>query len=157
ITDIPPVLGQPASQLIESLEQFRLGGDGAWTQTALALRDRYGPFILAYLETIVRVADWRASAGLEVVSVQPMPTRWTDGSTSATTRSGSPGQACPIALFAIRSTIPQAAPPSSHSATRPRTMTGVKGSSGGANDSATRGSRRRFRALRDPGPVKMAI
>jgi CRISPR-associated endonuclease/helicase Cas3 len=91
ITDIPPLLGQPASQLIENLEQFRLGGDGAWTRTALALRDRYGPFVLAYLETIVRVADWRASAGLELVSVQPMPTRWTDGSMSATTRSWSRG------------------------------------------------------------------
>jgi len=89
ITDIPPLLGQPASQLIENLEQFRLGGDGAWTRTALALRDRYGPFVLAYLETIVRVADWRASAGLEVASVQPMPTRWTDGSMSATMRSWS--------------------------------------------------------------------
>ena len=27
----------------------------------LGLRDRYGPSILAYLETIVPVADWRAS------------------------------------------------------------------------------------------------
>ncbi|MQS16713.1 CRISPR-associated endonuclease Cas3'' [Streptomyces kaniharaensis] len=36
----------------------------AWTERALALRDRpdLGPFRLAFLETLVRVADWRASA-----------------------------------------------------------------------------------------------
>jgi len=67
VTDIPPLLGQPATQLTENLDQFLLGGDGAWTRTALGLRDRYGPFVLAYLETVVRIADWRASAGLEVV------------------------------------------------------------------------------------------
>jgi CRISPR-associated endonuclease/helicase Cas3 len=66
VTDIPPLLGQPATQLTENLDQFPLGGDGAWTRTALGLRDRYGPFVLAYLETVVRIADWRASAGLEM-------------------------------------------------------------------------------------------
>jgi CRISPR-associated endonuclease/helicase Cas3 len=66
VTDIPPLLGQPATQLTVDLDQFRLGGDRSWTRTALGLRDRYGPFVLAYLETIVRVADWRASGGLEV-------------------------------------------------------------------------------------------
>lgn len=37
---------------------------GTWTRTAEALRDRgdLGPFRLAYLETLVRVADWRSSA-----------------------------------------------------------------------------------------------
>jgi CRISPR-associated endonuclease/helicase Cas3 len=49
-----------------SLDQFEPGGDRSWTRTALGLRDRYGPFVLAYLETIVRMADWRASAGLEI-------------------------------------------------------------------------------------------
>ncbi|MEU8517649.1 CRISPR-associated endonuclease Cas3'' [Kitasatospora sp. NPDC048722] len=36
----------------------------AWTERALALRDTpgLGPFRLAFLETLVRVADWRASA-----------------------------------------------------------------------------------------------
>ena len=55
-----------AAELTVDLDQFSLGGDRSWTRTRLALRDRYGPFVLAYLETLVRVADWRASAGAEV-------------------------------------------------------------------------------------------
>jgi CRISPR-associated endonuclease/helicase Cas3 len=63
---IPPMLGQPAATLAVDLDQFELGGDRSWTRTALALRDRYGPFVLAYLETLVRIADWRASAGRDL-------------------------------------------------------------------------------------------
>jgi CRISPR-associated endonuclease/helicase Cas3 len=54
-----------------NLDQFRLGGERSWTGTALVLCDRYGPFVLAYLETIVRVADWRASAGSELARWPP--------------------------------------------------------------------------------------
>jgi CRISPR-associated endonuclease/helicase Cas3 len=39
-------------------------GAGSWTEAACRLRDdpRLGPFRLAYLEALVRIADWRASA-----------------------------------------------------------------------------------------------
>ncbi len=38
-------------------------GEGSWLERALALRDaaNLGPFRLALLETVVRIADWRAS------------------------------------------------------------------------------------------------
>ena len=51
-----------------SLDPVRMGrspdGTPSWSERALALRDRddLGPFRLAYLEAIVRLADWRASA-----------------------------------------------------------------------------------------------
>ncbi len=61
--DVPAMLGQPATTLAVDLGQFGLGGDRSWTRTVLGLRDTYGPFVLAYLETLVRVADWRASGG----------------------------------------------------------------------------------------------
>jgi len=66
VWSVPPLLGQPAAELTVDLEQFGLGGNRSWTRAALSLRDEYGPFVLAYLETVVRIADWRASAGLEL-------------------------------------------------------------------------------------------
>lgn len=51
-----------------SLQPARLGrsadGRASWGERALALRDRrdLGPFRLAFLEALVRLADWRASA-----------------------------------------------------------------------------------------------
>jgi len=65
-SQIPAVLGQPATTLTVDLEQFQFGGKRSWTRTVLGLRDKYGPFVLAYLETLVRVADWRASGGREL-------------------------------------------------------------------------------------------
>ena len=66
-SDIPPVLGLASSTLTVSLGQFGAGDTSSpWYQTAARLLERYGPLRLAYLETIVRVADWRASGGREL-------------------------------------------------------------------------------------------
>jgi CRISPR-associated endonuclease/helicase Cas3 len=56
------MLGQPATALTVDLGQFEPGGDRSWTRTVLGLRDRYGPFVLAYLETLVRVANGAPAA-----------------------------------------------------------------------------------------------
>jgi CRISPR-associated endonuclease/helicase Cas3 len=65
-TGVPPMLGHPATTLTVDLAQFSGNSIRRWTSAALALRDRYGPFTLAYLETVVRIADWRASGGREL-------------------------------------------------------------------------------------------
>jgi CRISPR-associated endonuclease/helicase Cas3 len=65
-SSIPPMLGQPATTLTVDLGQFEPDADRSWTRTVLGLRDRYGPFVLAYLEAVVRIADWRASGGREL-------------------------------------------------------------------------------------------
>lgn len=47
-----------------SLVCMTLGDDEqgeSWTAQAIDLLDEYGPFRLAFLETLIRVADWRAS------------------------------------------------------------------------------------------------
>jgi len=48
-----------------SLALMELGGGGegpSWADRMLRLLEEFGPFRLAWLETLVRVADWRASA-----------------------------------------------------------------------------------------------
>ena len=59
---IPPVLGVAAGELAVDLAQF----PDEWTTTVLSLLNRYGPFVLAYLETLVRIADWRSSGRNEL-------------------------------------------------------------------------------------------
>lgn len=49
----------PATTL--DLSPMQLGGDNSWTGQALTLRDKLGPFKLAYLEALLRAADLRAS------------------------------------------------------------------------------------------------
>jgi len=67
-TDVPPILGQAAATLTVDLAQFGddSDGGGAWAKTVARLLATYGPFRLAYLETLVRIADWRASGGREL-------------------------------------------------------------------------------------------
>ena len=49
-----------------SLELMRMGldehGRPSWLARMIALRDELGPFALAYLETLLRAADMRASS-----------------------------------------------------------------------------------------------
>ena len=59
---IPPVLGVDAAELVVDLKQF----PGAWKATVLSLLERYGLFALAYLEALVRIADWRSSGRNEL-------------------------------------------------------------------------------------------
>lgn len=61
VEEVPALLGQPAGQLTVDIEQFSPGRERSWTRSVLRLRDSFGPFVLAYLETLVRMADWRAS------------------------------------------------------------------------------------------------
>lgn len=68
-TAIPAMLGHPASTLTVNLDEFTTHGDDSWTNTMQSLLIRYGPFVLSYLETLVRISDWRASGGL------PLPSR----------------------------------------------------------------------------------
>jgi len=58
-----------APEIKLSLEPMELGlceeepfkGQPSWTERMIRLRDRLGPFRLAYLEALLRAADWRAS------------------------------------------------------------------------------------------------
>jgi CRISPR-associated endonuclease/helicase Cas3 len=58
----------PATRL--DLAPMEMGEDDhgrpSWTERMVALRDRLGPFRLAYLEALLIAADWRASAKAEV-------------------------------------------------------------------------------------------
>ncbi len=65
-TAVPAMLGRPATTLTVDLAQFQSGVGHSWTHTVHGLLDRYGPFVLAYLEAIVRISDWRASGGREL-------------------------------------------------------------------------------------------
>ena len=64
----PPVLVDgytlPASAI--DLGVFRTGPVDSWVDHVMDLLAELGPFRLAYLETVVRMADWRASARLEL-------------------------------------------------------------------------------------------
>lgn len=58
---LPAALGQPETRLSLAYMEMGQGPHGeSWLQRMLTLLDTLGPFRLAYLETLLRVADWRA-------------------------------------------------------------------------------------------------
>lgn len=65
--EIPPIDlgGVSAARATLSLECMQMGrsasGSPSWAERMLRLRDEWGPFRLAYLETLLRAADMRAS------------------------------------------------------------------------------------------------
>ena len=71
-SDIPLTFGQPPTTLTVDLAQFDPAGPASWTAAVRALRERHGPFVLAYLETLVRIADWRASGGKDLPVNKPL-------------------------------------------------------------------------------------
>jgi CRISPR-associated endonuclease/helicase Cas3 len=63
---LPPIPGLTETETVLSLDLMRMGADEkgrpSWLARMIALRDQIGPFHLAYLETLLRAADMRASA-----------------------------------------------------------------------------------------------
>jgi CRISPR-associated endonuclease/helicase Cas3 len=66
--DVLPALdfdGEHSAEITLKLALMELGAGEqgpSWTERTLKLLDEYGPFRLAWQETLVRLADWRASA-----------------------------------------------------------------------------------------------
>jgi CRISPR-associated endonuclease/helicase Cas3 len=64
--------GVSAPAMVLSLQPMEIGytseGLPSWTEIALRIRDTFGPFRLAYLETLLRAADMRASQFAEMVA-----------------------------------------------------------------------------------------
>lgn len=67
--------GVLAPEVMLTLEFMELGESEeygpSWLERSLRLLDEYGPFRLGYLESLLRVADWRASSGKEKVNYGP--------------------------------------------------------------------------------------
>ncbi|GAB6041927.1 hypothetical protein JCM17961_26020 [Endothiovibrio diazotrophicus] len=69
---LPPVELPDGRSLAETVLRLHLMGLGeseeqgaSWSARTRGLLERFGPFRLAWLEALVRIADWRASAGYE--------------------------------------------------------------------------------------------
>lgn len=65
--ELPPLtlpgLALPALRLnLSVMDAGRTDGQPSWSERTLRLRDRFGPFRLAFLEALLRIADWRGSA-----------------------------------------------------------------------------------------------
>jgi CRISPR-associated endonuclease/helicase Cas3 len=63
----------PEQKLSLACMELGGGGEGAsWADRMLRLLEEFGPFRLAFLETLVRIADWRAS---QKRAPQPVPSK----------------------------------------------------------------------------------
>jgi CRISPR-associated endonuclease/helicase Cas3 len=62
-TELGNDVSVPATELDLTLAQIGISDNGepSWLERTLGLRERLSPFRLAYLEALVRMADWRAS------------------------------------------------------------------------------------------------
>jgi len=73
--------GVVAPEITLSLEPMEIGlceaapfeGQPSWQERAICLRDTLGPFRLAYLEALLRAADWRASVQASAEAGVPSP------------------------------------------------------------------------------------
>lgn len=110
-----------------ALMEMGLGEQGAsWSERALRLLEQYGPFQLAWLETLVRLADWRASAAEQLEPDDGVPHNATHG----LDRSHQP-----LAQPAVGGT---AAPPLGEPATQGGAQHGLRGRAGGSGDAGSR-------------------
>ena len=64
LPSVPTPVGTVAASILDLACMELGGGERSWTEMVCKLRDRsdLGPFRVAYLEALVRLADWRASA-----------------------------------------------------------------------------------------------
>jgi CRISPR-associated endonuclease/helicase Cas3 len=116
-----------ATTLKLALMELGLGEQGAsWSERALRLLDQFGPFLLAWLETLVRLADWRASAAEQL---EPC----TEGSHNAGHGLDSSHRA-----LAQPATSGAATPTSGESAAQGGAQHGFRGRASGSGDAGSR-------------------
>ncbi|MBV6416970.1 MAG: hypothetical protein CMLOHMNK_01588 [Steroidobacteraceae bacterium] len=112
-----------ATTLNLALMEIGLGGQGpSWSERSLRLLDQYGPFRLAWLETLVRLADWRASAAEQLA---PSFARSHNAARGLETGNRTLAGAEPRGTTAN---------PSSTAAAQGRTQHGLRGRAGGSED-----------------------
>lgn len=116
-----------ATTLKLALMEMGLGEQGAsWGERALRLLEQHGPFQLVWLETLVRLADWRASAAEQL---EPG-----DGTTHNAAH-GLDRSHQPLAQSAAgRAAAPSAGEP----ATQGGAQHGLRGRAGGSGDAGSR-------------------